>query len=310
MALGLPEGRKEGRATGKHPPSSFLCKVMGAGTSSPQHPRLMSLEATEGLHPRGALSTAPLLPPTTSLHPCTKQPLGQLEQPTPACSTREGAQMGAVGLAKPKESHNLQWHIPWTHCLLLSPSPQMWGLLQSQAVSQREAHRQGFKSRCHPQRAPVQSVVGCGAAPEPGVSPGGGFLTCARSRAASSVPFLRRPLYTARGGNVAKSSPGMKRKWQPKGPFPGPPRCLSQAEGSPQPPVTLLSRDVPAHGALGVHPGVHCQSCSDAPQGSPAGGLQIVPRPSVDVGIPFKAPLCAAVPPGQQELSEAMASGR
>lgn len=56
-----------------------------------------------------------------------------------------------------------------------------------------------------------------------------------------STPFLHHPLYTARGGNVAKS-PSMKRKWQPKGPFPGPPRCLSLANGSLQPPVTLLSR--------------------------------------------------------------------
>lgn len=57
----------------------------------------------------------------------------------------------------------------------------------------------------------------------------------------TSTPFLHHPLYTARGGNVAKS-PSMKRKWQPKGPFPGPPRCLSLASGSLQPSVTLLSR--------------------------------------------------------------------
>lgn len=37
--------------------------------------------------------------------------------------------MGAVGLSKPKESHNLQWSNPWTHCLLLLPSPEIWGLL-------------------------------------------------------------------------------------------------------------------------------------------------------------------------------------
>lgn len=168
---------------------------------------------------------------------------------------------------------------------------------RSQAVSHWEAHKHRFKSRCHPKRAPVRSVVGCRAAPDPGVSPAGGSLTCACCRAASQYPFPPLPNLYCPGRKRCKIFSSMKRKWQQKGPFPGPPRCLSQAEGSPQTPVTVLSQDVPGRPALGVHPGIHCHPCSDAPQGSPDGGLHFVPRPSVDAGNPLQGtPVCCSPP--------------
>lgn len=52
VALGLPVGRTEGHAKGKDPLSSLLSKEMGAGIFSLRHPRLMSLQAMEGLHLR------------------------------------------------------------------------------------------------------------------------------------------------------------------------------------------------------------------------------------------------------------------
>lgn len=184
----------------------------------------------------------------------------------------------------------------------------------SRAGSHWEAPRHRDKSRRHPQRAPVQSVAGCGAAPGTGVPPG---QQDSPSPAPTAVPppgtpSLRCPLYAAQGGSeVAKPSPSLKGKWQPEGTLPQPPQdAFPRALGSPQPPPTLLPQGVPGHlaaGDTGTYPGVHHPPCSDAPQGSPARGPQFVSWPPVDAGLLFEAsPKSHPPPPGWWRPSETM----
>lgn len=168
----------------------------------------------------------------------------------------------------------------------------------SRAGSYWEAPGHRDKSRRHPQRAPVQSVAGCGAAAGPGVPPG---QQDSPSPAATAVPppgtpSLRCPLYAAQGGSeVAKPSPSMKGKWQPEGTLPQPPQdAFPGALGSPQPPPRHpLAPGCPR--PLDI-PGVHRPPCSDAPRGSPARGPHFIPWPPVDAGLLFEAPPGAAAP--------------
>lgn len=211
---------------GKDSPSSLLCKEMGAGFF-PTAPKVDVPGDYGGfaaqMSPQHSLGHSH--PPPSS----TKQPFGQLQQPTPAPRVEsDGAQMGAVKtqgkpqspLAHPMDSLLAAVAVPSN---VASSDPKLFltgkhtgtglnpdvtpkGLRYKVWWDAGQPQTQGSLQPEDPSPAPA-------AVPPP------------------STPSLHRPLYTARGGNVAKSSPRMKRKWQPKGPFRGPPRCLSQSEG-------------------------------------------------------------------------------
>lgn len=85
-----------------------------------------------------------------------------------------------------------------------------------------------------------------------------------------------------------------------KGTLPWSPPDGFSGQGEPAAPCHPPLRDVPGHAALGVHPGVHCHPCDDAPQGLQLGVSNLSPGPQWMRGSPSRHP-CVLQSPRRAE---------
>lgn len=227
----------------KHRPGSLLCEEMGAGASPPKASTANVPGDCGGSVPRMSPEHSPWCPhppPPTPLAPGS--PLGSHCHPpqSPAQSAPQVRGLSWVlgGRHSPRKvpiSSGAPQGLT-ARCPCCPPKSGVFSLCR--AGSHWEAPRHRDKSRRHPQRAPVQSVAGCAAAPGAGV-PAGQSLTCTHRRAASRHPFPPLPALCCPGRKR-----GCKTFSQPEGevaarrdPSPAPPGCLPRGPGDPAAPL-------------------------------------------------------------------------